>query len=126
MYPDGGLIGGPDTASTASFTLNPGEKISKLLGPELIGRSEGSGFVFVRTTNNVPLYGLELFFSRSNSILANVAAGSLTPGITYTPPTVVTLSGASAGQTTRGATLTLTGSNFSTIASNNIVQFTTT
>ena len=126
MYPDGGLIGGPDTASTASFTLNPGEKIAKLLGPELVGRSASSGFVFVRTTNNVPLYGLELFFSRSNSIFANVAAGSLTPGTSYTPPTVGVLSPGSTAQTTRGSILTLNGSNFSLIAGNNIVEFTTT
>jgi hypothetical protein len=126
MYPDGGLIGGPETASTASFTLNPGEKISKLLGPEIIGKSAGSGFVFVRTTNDIPLYGVELFFSRSNSIFANVAAGSLAPGTTFTPPVLSVLTPGPSTQSTRGSILTLTGTNFSLIASNNIVEFTTT
>jgi hypothetical protein len=126
MYPDGGLIGGPETAPTARFTLNPGEKIAKLLGTELVGNSVSGGFVFVRTTNNVPLYGLELFFSRNNSIFANVAASFLTSGITYTPPSVGAVNPVSSGQTTRGTILTLTGTNFSPIAGNNIVEFTTT
>lgn len=126
MYPDGGLIGGPTTALTASFTLNPGQKIAKLLGAELLGKSVSGGFVFVRTTNNVPLYGLELFFSRSNSIFANVAAGSLTSGVSFTPPTLAVLSAISTVQTTRGTTLTLTGSNFSAVASDNLVTFVTT
>jgi len=125
MYPGGGLIGGPATASTASFILNPGEKIAKLLGPGLVGKSVNGGFVFVRTTNNVPLYGLELFFSGSGSFLANVAAGSLTSGITFTPPDVAVLSAISVSRTTRNTTVTLTGSNFSTIASNNLVEFKT-
>jgi hypothetical protein len=125
MYPDGGLIGGPVTRSTASFTLNPGTKIAKLLGPELVGTSVNGGFVFVRTTNNVPLYGLELFFARTGSFLANVAAGSLTSGISFTPPDLAVLNSISTARTTRNTTLTLTGSNFSTIASNNLVQFKT-
>ena len=125
MYPDGGLIGGATTVSTARFTLNPGAKIAKLLGPELVGTSVNGGFVFVRTTNNVPLYGLELFFARSGSFLANVAAGSVMPGISFTPPDLALLSTISTARTTRNTTLTLTGSNFSTIASNNVVVFTT-
>lgn len=133
MYPDPnrGLIGGPSTASTASFTLNPGAKIAKLL-PELIGVSVNGGFVFVRTTNNLPLYGLELFFDQSGSFLANVAAGSLAPGLSFTPPNVTVspggpvLSAISTQQTMRNTVLTLTGSNFSTIAGNNLVEFPTT
>jgi hypothetical protein len=125
MYPDGGLIGGAATVSTAHFTLNPGAKIAKLLGPELVGTSVNGGFVFVRTTNNVPLYGLELFFARSGSFLANVAAGSVMPGISFIPPGLAVLSTISTARTTRNTTLTLTGSNFSTIASNNVVVFMT-
>ena len=132
MYPnpDRGLIGGPATASTASFTLNPGAKMAKLL-PELVGMSVNGGFVFVRTTNNVPLYGMELFFDRSGSFLANVTAGSLTPGISFTPPGVTVgpggpvLSTISLARTTRNTILALTGSNFSTIASDNLVVFKT-
>jgi hypothetical protein len=132
MYPDPdrGLIGGPATTATASFTLNPGVKMANLL-PELVGMSVNGGFVFVRTTNNVPLYGLELFFDRSGSFLANVTAGSLAPGISFTPPGVSVpsngpvLSAISAARTTRNTILTLTGSNFSTIAGNNLVVFKT-
>jgi hypothetical protein len=130
MYPDGTLIGGPATASTASFTIAPGAKVAKLLGPELVGTSVNGGFVFVRTTNGVPLYGLELFFARSGSFLANVSAASLTNGITYTPPggpagSTIVLSTLSTARTTRLTTLTLTGSNFSTTASNNLIEFKT-
>jgi len=125
IYPDGGLIGGPATASTATFTLNPGAKIAKLLGPELVGTSVNGGFVFVRTTNNVPLYGLELFFARSGSFLANVAAGSVMPSISFTPPNLAALTTISTARTSRNTTLTLTGSNFSTIASDNLVVFKT-
>jgi hypothetical protein len=42
--------------------------------------------VFVRTTNNVPLYGVELFFLRSGVAIANVPAGILPSGVAYTPP----------------------------------------
>jgi hypothetical protein len=126
IYPDGGLIGGPSTAATARFTLNPGAKIAKLLGPELVGTSVNGGFVFVRTTNNVQLYGMELFFDRRGSLLANVTAGSLTSGISFTPPDLAVLSTISTTRTTRNTTVTLTGSNFSTIASNNLVEFKTT
>jgi len=129
VYPDGTLIGGPSTASTASFSLSRGTKIAKLL-PELVGASVNGGFVFVRTTNNVPLYGLELFFSRSGSFLGNVAAGSLMPGIIYTPPiaadpTAPVLSSISPPRTTRNTTVTLTGSNFAVSQTNNVVEFKT-
>ena len=126
MYPEGGLIGGPATAATASFTLAPGEKIGKLLGAEIVGRAASGGFVYVRTTNNVPIYGLELFLSRTNSIMANVSAGTVASGIVFTPPEVAVLSSVSTVQTTRGTTLTLTGTNFSPTASNNMVEFMTT
>src|SRR6185369_8362306 len=138
---DGTLIGGPATTPLASFTLNPGTKMAKLLGPELVGINVNGGFVFVRTTNNVPLYGLELFFDRSGSFLANVAAGSLTAGISFTPPSGPAppaaagpgspvlpgppvqpggpvVSTISTTRTTRNTTITITGSNFSPIAGN--------
>jgi hypothetical protein len=124
IYPDGGLVGGPETTPTASFTLNPGEKFSKLVGEEIVGKSVNGGFVFVRTTNNVPLYGLQSFFTRDVNFFANIAAGSLAPGITFTPPTMAVLA-TSLPRTTRGTTVTLTGSNFSPVAGNNIVTFVT-
>jgi hypothetical protein len=124
IYPDGGLVGGPETTPTARFTLNPGEKYSKLVGEEIVGRSINGGFVFVRTTNNVPLYGLQSFFTRDVKFFANIAAGSLAPGITFTPPTLAVLATA-IPRTTRGTTVTLAGSGFSTVAGNNIVTFMT-
>jgi hypothetical protein len=132
MYsnPSQGLIGGPSTSPAAAFTLNPGTKIAKLL-PEFTGQKVNGGFVYIRTTNSVPIFGLELFFAQSGSFLANVAAASLAPGITFTPPTVTVgaggpvLSSLSTTRTTRNTILTLNGSNFSTTASN-LVEFKTT
>jgi hypothetical protein len=86
LYPDGSLIGGPSTSANASFTLNPGQKIAKLLDPELMSAPVNGGFVWVRTTNNVPLYGLELFFAQNNSFMANVGAGTTPPGVNFVPP----------------------------------------
>ena len=47
--------------------------------------SQNGGFAFVRTTNGVPLYGIELFGSTSGAILSNVSASGLAPGITFDP-----------------------------------------
>jgi hypothetical protein len=82
------LIGGPSTSANASFTLNLGQKIAKLLDPELMPAPVNGGFVWVRTTNNVPLYGLELFFAQNGSFLANVGAGTTPPGVTFVPPPI--------------------------------------
>ena len=82
LAPDGGLIG------SARFSLGPGRKISRLLNeliPQTQRRTSDGGFVYVRS--DVPLYGIELFFTRDLRVLANVAAGRIAPGITYTPPT---------------------------------------
>jgi len=49
-------------------------------------RSSDGGFIFIRTTNNVPLFGLELFFLRSGAAMVNVAAEGAPMGITYTAP----------------------------------------
>jgi hypothetical protein len=127
MTTDGSLVGGADDVPTARFTLNAGTKTSKLLR-EIVPAAEGrnSGFVFVRTTNSVPLYGIELFFRGDLAILSNVTAGGLAPGITFTPPTPnasLTLTAASPATVARGAMLTLTGTGFSTAAANNTVVF---
>src|SRR5262249_6720167 len=69
--PDGTQIG-----NTATFNLTAGHKDSKLLSqwvPETA--SQNGGFVTVRTTNKVPLYGIELFGSTAGAILADVASG---------------------------------------------------
>jgi hypothetical protein len=78
ITPDGALIG------SAAFSIAAGTKISRLLSeliPQTQRRSTDGGFVFV--TSDLPLFGIELFFSRNNQILANVSA---LPGNMYTPP----------------------------------------
>jgi hypothetical protein len=81
MTPAGTLIG------STRLTLAPGTNIPRLLRdlvPQTQTRASDGGFLFVRS--NVPIYGIELFFSRNLQVLANVAAGRLGPGITYNPP----------------------------------------
>jgi hypothetical protein len=78
VTPDGALIG------KAAFTLTAGSKTSKLLSeliPQTQTRTTDGGLVFVQS--NMPLFGIELFFSRDLQILANVPAAS---GDTYVPP----------------------------------------
>jgi len=82
----GALVGGAGNVPTASFVLPAGTKVARLINELVPAAVNDDGFVYVRTTNNVPLYGLELFFSRDNRVIANVAAGVLDPSITYTPP----------------------------------------
>jgi hypothetical protein len=116
MTPSGALIGGADNVPTARFTLSPGTKTARLLLeliPQTQQRTSDGGFVFVRSTQ--PLYGIELFFTRSLSILSNVAAGAVAAGITYTPPAPsvsLSLTSVTPVRVARGATLTLNGSGF--------------
>lgn len=86
MNPDGSLIGGADNVPTAAFTLPAGAKTARLLTELVPTANSNGGFVFVRTTNNVPLFGLELFFTSDARVIANVSAGAVDPSITYTPP----------------------------------------
>ena len=128
MNQGGTLIGGALDAPDAAFMLAPGAKIARVLNEWIPAAQTNGGFVFVRTTNDVPLYGLELFFLTNLNILANVAPGAIADGITYTPPApqgTITLDSVSPTSVARGGTLTLTGSRFDTIASNNSVVFTT-
>jgi len=80
MTPSGALIG------KTTLSLSPGVKLAKVIH-ELIPETRGvnGGFVFVRTTNNVPLYGIELFYTEDLKVLSNVAAGKLS-GINFVPP----------------------------------------
>ena len=81
MNPAGSLIG------TTRLSLPPGRNVPRLLReliPQTQTRSSDGGFLFMRS--NVPIYGIELFFSRNLQVLANVAAGRLPPGITFNPP----------------------------------------
>jgi hypothetical protein len=81
MTPSGSLIG------VTSFSLGAGANTAKLLS-ELIQqtqtRTSDGGFVFVRSS--LPIYGIELFFTRNLQVIGNVAAGRLAPGITFVPP----------------------------------------
>ncbi len=61
LTPGGTLIGGPANVSSAAFTLPAGRKIAKVLS-EIIPATaaQNGGFLYVRTTNDVPLYGIGL------------------------------------------------------------------
>jgi hypothetical protein len=81
LNPNGSLIG------STSFSLQPGSNTAKLLReliPQTQTRTSDGGFVFVRSS--LPIFGIELFFSRNLQVLANVSAGKLAPGITFVPP----------------------------------------
>jgi hypothetical protein len=81
MTPDGSLIG------KTSITIDAGQKIAKVIH-ELIPEARGvnGGFIFVRSSNNVPLFGIELFYTQDLKAMSNVAAGKLVPGVLYVPP----------------------------------------
>lgn len=127
MDPAGALIGGALDSPAAAFTLAPGVKIARLLNDPWISNAQtNGGFVFVRTTNGVPLFGIELFFLSNLALLSNVAPGALATGITYTPPGpagTITLDSLSPTTISRGGTLTLSGSGFNATSANNTVVF---
>ena len=128
MNPDGTLIGGANGTSTAQFTIRAGSKTANLLSeliPQTQLRSSDGGFIFVSSTQ--PLYGIELFFLRNLRILANVAAGTIPAGITFTPPPPtqpLALTSISPTRAAVGSTLTLNGSGFNSTPSSNTVLFT--
>jgi hypothetical protein len=80
MRATGALVG------KAAFTLPHGTKISQQLTEWIPASTADDGFVYVRTTNGVPLYAIELFYSRDARVLANIPAAGIDPSITYTPP----------------------------------------
>jgi hypothetical protein len=85
----GNLIGGPGQNSAASFTIASQSKKTFLLGdvvPATQNRTTDGGYVYVRSTNGVALYGTELFFLRSGVVYSNVPAVSLA-GTAFSPPT---------------------------------------
>ena len=130
ITPSASLIAGALDEPLAAFTLGAGQKTAKLLSeliPQTQTRTSDGGFVYVRTTNDVELYGIELFFTRDLKILSNVTAGAIASEIMYTPPPptgAITLNAVSPSSIARGGTLTLTGSGFRTLASSNSVVFT--
>jgi len=72
---------------TAHPDLAPGQKIANVIH-EWIPETRGvnGGFVYVRTANNVPVYGIELFYTQDLKIVSSVAAAKLAGGVSYTPP----------------------------------------
>lgn len=129
LRPDGGMIGGAQDSPNASFTVAPGTKVARVLNELVPGVDNLGGFVFVRTTNAVPLFGIELFFRKNLneelSLLSNVSPGAVAPGITYMPPPpggAIILTSVSPLRIARGGTLTLSGTGFS---AGNTVVFTT-
>ena len=94
MTPAGSLIGGPSNSTQATLTLPARTKRSFLLSeviPQTQSRTTDGGFIAVRSTNDVPIYGLELFFLRSGAVFSNVPATALSNGMTYLPPTAAPL-----------------------------------
>jgi len=77
----GSLIG------QTSLTIEPGKKIANVIH-ELIPQTRGvnGGFIYVHVTNNVPLQGVELFYTEDLHVLSNVSAGKLAPGVVYVTP----------------------------------------
>ena len=95
MTPDGTVIDGPATSPTARFTLAGMTNRAFLLGDLLPGtqtRTSDGGFVVVRSTNGVPLAGLELFFLRNGKVFANVPSVASPayshPAIAAVPPAI--------------------------------------
>ena len=85
----GNLIGGPGQNSAASFTIAAQSKKTFLLSdvvPATQTRIADGGYVYVRSTNSVALYGMELFFLRSGAVYSSVPATSLA-GTAFSPPT---------------------------------------
>ncbi len=82
VTPSGTLIG----RTTAS--IDAGARLARVIH-DLIPETKGvnGGYVYVRTTNAVPLHGIELFYTEDMKVMSNVVAGKLLPGVIYVPPT---------------------------------------
>jgi hypothetical protein len=78
----------------ATFSLGPSRRTALLseLVPAVLQRVSDGGWVFVRTTNNVPLQGFELFGHAIAPILANVQGFAVPATSTFTPPSIPTSS----------------------------------
>lgn len=132
IRPGGGLIGGAENVPSARITLPARSKTAKLLS-EFIPRTQcetsNGGFVLVRSANNVPIHGIQLFFLRSLVVLSNIAAGALSPTISYTPPqpsSIAPVPSINSFTPTKGAAgtlVTITGTNFSSTPQENVVRF---
>lgn len=78
-----------ELVASASFTLAANTRRTALLSefaPQVVSRAADGGWVFVRTTNNVPLLGFELFGHSVFPVLANVQGFPLFSTSSFTPP----------------------------------------
>ena len=73
-------------AGSAKLTIAPGKKLAKLLTELTPAAAADDGYVFVRTTNNVPLFGTELFFTPDLRVIASVRGVPIDPSVAFTPP----------------------------------------
>ncbi|PYS14824.1 MAG: hypothetical protein DMG15_06755 [Acidobacteria bacterium] len=81
MNPDGSLIGATE------FPLQFGTKVARLLSewiPATQNRTSDGGFIFV--LSDLPLFGVELFFTRNMQVVGNIPTVKIPPG-SYVPPT---------------------------------------
>ncbi len=84
IEPTGQLVG-----SAASFTVAANSRRTALLSEfvsQVLQRASDGGWVFLRTTNNVPLLGFELFGQAIAPVLANVQGFALASTSTFAPP----------------------------------------
>src|SRR2546427_2395424 len=80
INPDGSLIGATE------FPLQFGTKVAKLLSewiPATQNRTSDGGFIFV--LSDLPLFGVELFFTRNMQVIGNIPSAKIPPG-SYAPP----------------------------------------
>ena len=131
MRTTGALVGGAQSDLLASINLPAGTKTAKLLDQIVPAAKANDGFVYVKSANNVPLYAFELFFSTNNQVIANVAAGAVDPGITFTPPAPpvplppLTITAITPSPVARGSAVVIAGTGFSATPANNSVVFST-
>jgi hypothetical protein len=86
MNANGGLLGGAANVPTARFTLGTGQKVAKLLHEFIPQAQTNGGFVYIRTTNGVPIHAIQLVLTRNLKILANISGVTLPAGVVYSPP----------------------------------------
>lgn len=90
IEPNGEAIG------SATFSLSGSARRTALLSefvPSALQRQSDGGWLFIQTTNNVPLLGFELFGQGVAPILANVQGFALASNSTFTPPVKSSIGG---------------------------------
>src|SRR5690348_10237269 len=95
LNPSGSVVG-QESNSPARIALPAHNRTAGLIEqliPSVRSRQWDGGFVFARTTNGTPIFGIELFFLRGNDAIANVPAGVLPPAVDYKTPTAPVIKG---------------------------------